>query len=87
MREIVSYYVLGLVVGVILGFIFPAYVSWRMFFGAVLIVIIGTGVVGRYVLGHTWSGYLSSVYALVGGPLVLVCVGALLGAGCAGIPM
>lgn len=77
-RQLFARCILGLMCGVILGLIFPAYVSWPLFFGIVLAVIILTGLIGRWAFGHNWDDYLIIEF---GGPVVVACVGALLGAG------
>jgi hypothetical protein len=80
MGDIFLRYILGLMLGIILGLIFPAFASWWLLL-IFLGVFIVSEVVGEWGFGGHWSCYRFSSYILYAGPATFVLFGILLGSG------
>jgi hypothetical protein len=75
------WYSTGLLLGVILGLLFPAIPSWPLFFLGLFVIVLVTEGVGSWGFGSHWTEYRSTVYLVYSPPFVLLLVGALLGSG------
>ena len=77
-------YLIGLLVGVLLGLAFPFLASWWLALG-VLAIIVGTELIGWWGFGSEhWAEYRRSFYALYPAIALFVAVGILLGSGAIG---
>lgn len=85
MNEVFTRYIIGLLVGVILGILFPIIAStWVAILNFVAIFIV-TEIIGKWGFGHAWNRYRVGCYILRTGVAMSAWFGVLLGSGKVGL--
>lgn len=84
MKMLFPRYAIGLLVGVILGLVFPSCASWWLLAGLLGVLVVNE-LRGQWGFGSHWNCYRLSSYALYTGPVVCALIGILLGSGKIGV--
>lgn len=83
MSELVPRYIIGFLLGLVLGLIWPILASWWIISYLVAVFVISE-LVGRWGFGSHWNGYRFAQYLLYAFPWGIVALGILFGSGTIG---
>jgi hypothetical protein len=80
MNTLIPRYLIGLLVGVVVGLLFPGIPQWILLL-CLLTTFVISELLGWWGFGNHWSSYRLSSYALYAAVVVCIWVGTLLGSG------
>ncbi len=82
MRELIGRYTIGLLAGIVCGFLFPKLIPSWVFLPILVATVVITEVVGYWGFGNGhWNEYRMSSYALYSAVVVCAVLGILFGSG------